>query len=127
MLSSEIRKSNLNDEFLDRLNEIGLEDNPFVWTQKISAKCRPEIDLKKRRMVDDMLGIVLRDVEQIRNALGHNDSQSEKELDIIRGPLGELYENQRVKRVLAKLSRESMLEYLDEAELLCAAMLDVSE
>ena len=123
-LYAELKRENAIRELLERARQGGLLEEPFVCLQKIKMNCSPEINLEKRRKLDDLLGQVLQEAEQLRN-LTRIEYKEPQTLDYIpNSALGELYLNSRVGKALDPLSHELLQEILYRAELLCIDLLE---
>ena len=123
-LYKELRRNNTLTELLERGQRDGLADVPFVWLQKLEMNCLPEINLEKRRGIDDLLGQVLRQSEDYGRLDIRKENDQQKLFEILMPALHELYHNSRAEKVLDSLSPQELRKILKEAELLCADLLD---
>jgi len=121
MLYQDLRRENAVKELLERIREIGLSEEPFVWVQNIQMNCRPELDRQKRVKANDLLGQVLRISTEIQDAVSQERNELE---DILIPALKQLYEDRRATKILDQLSQAELLSLLNEAELLCIDFLE---
>ncbi|MGK5092261.1 DNA repair exonuclease [Deltaproteobacteria bacterium TL4] len=119
-LYQELHKEGSLEGLLQRTREAFNSNTPFVWLQKLSLDCRPEIDLEKRRESHDFLGQVLR--------IGAELAETEESLKrLFEEGLGELYHNNRASKVLQEIAPEEIVQMLKDAELLCLYMLETDQ
>lgn len=123
-LYKDLRRENTLAELLDRGQREGLANAPFVWLQKLEMTCFPEINLEKRREIDDLLGQVLRQSENYKKLDIGIEKDQDKLMEILKPALNELYHNSRGEKALDALSLPYLRKILNEAELLCADLLD---
>lgn len=100
---------------LSRLRQIGREQDPFVWVEKLDLHTHPEVDIDLRRQTPDFLGDLLRLIKELR--------ASPKQLSQLQGHLQELYGHGRAGRLLEQLEVEDMSRLLDEVETRCVDQL----
>ena len=122
-LARDLRKARAVADLLERARETGMAEEPFLWLEKIVLRCLPEVDLARRREVDDFLGQVLKvgrdTLAQIPPEGGPGDVPGE-----LSAVFDDLYGHRKVSRLLPALTPEALRELLGEAELLC---LDLQE
>jgi len=118
-LYKELNHNDAVTDLQDRVREVGLADNPFVWVQGIELNVRPELDLDRRRQMTDLLGQALQVARQI--------DESEDLREAVVPALTGLYDHARVSKVLEPLSDAELKRLLEEAELLCVDMLEDQE
>jgi len=118
-LYRELRQENIVADFLERAQAIGLSDVPFVWVQDIDVNCQPEIDLEKRRNINDLLGQILKVSKEIRDLFPDNEDDCLALKDVLIPALSELYENTRIAKLLEPLSPDDLKRLIREAELMC--------
>ncbi|MGQ9498829.1 MAG: metallophosphoesterase family protein [Dissulfurimicrobium sp.] len=114
---SELRRDKAADDLIQRAREKFLGMDPFVWINGLSIACAPEIDIERRRQVDDFTGFMLRKVDELR-------SSKEAQAVLFNDVLNQLFSNYRVRRAIGGLTPNELEEMLEEARLLCLDMLE---
>ena len=107
-------------DLLARAREAGVERRPFVWVEKLVPLCRPEVDLANRRRGQDLLGQVLRIVEELRDDPESAENGCE-------AAWGELYGHGTAQRDLVRPTGAEAEALLGDAELLCLDLLEAPE
>jgi DNA repair exonuclease SbcCD nuclease subunit len=113
----ELRRNGVVNDLLDHTRENFISKDPFVWVEGLSIDCAPEIDLERRRQVDDFTGFMLRKADELR---GSKEAQAVLLDDVLK----DLFSNYRVRRAIGGLTPDELEEMLKEAELLCLDMLE---
>lgn len=108
------------DDLLARVREDWAAAEPLVWVQRIKLACRPDVDLKVRANQGDLLAEVLTVANGYSNGAANLS-------DLNAATLDELWQNNRVKKVLTELDDDSVREILTEAQLLCLDLLEDEE
>lgn len=120
-LYPDLRRENSIADLLDRTREIGREE-PFVWVQEIAERCRPEVDVERRREADDFLGEVLRQVAEMEDIL--DTSEDGRMPPELLEPLQTLLSHRRASRFLDPPEDEEARDLLREAERICLDLLE---
>jgi exonuclease SbcD len=108
VLHSVLRRPQVVGDLTERLRETGLGSAPPLWLEGIQVQTSTPIDLHSRRNSADFLGEVLRLIENSRrNPTGLQEM------------IGELYNDQRVRRFLEFPAEEELVELLSEVESVC--------
>ena len=103
---------------LERLREEGTSEEPFVWVEKLKARCGPPIDLEQRRGEGGLLGKLLAIAGELR-ARGDLESA-------LAEALGPLHGHTEAAKALDALAPERYGELLRDAETLCADLLEAA-
>jgi DNA repair exonuclease SbcCD nuclease subunit len=103
-----LRRPHMAEEITERLRVVGMESRPPVWVEEVQIHTGALIDLDARRLSEDYLGEVLRQIERSRQ-------QPEHLVEV----LSELYENRHGRRFLEAPDEEQLLRLLDEVESMC--------
>jgi DNA repair protein SbcD/Mre11 len=114
-LHRSLTRPNAIANLLARLHESGAHRTPFIWTERITRRTRPEVDLTARREAQDFLGDLLRLINDIR--------RSPDEVAALRGVLTDLYDHGRAGRILDPLTDAALTVLLDDAESQCVDQL----
>ncbi len=115
-LYGELRRAGATEDLQDRLREIGLHRRPLVWLERLTNRCRPEIDVEARANEGDLLGEVLQVALSMRAG---GDAQQNAQ-----AALSELYDHARLRRVLDAPGAEELQDILREAERVCIDLLE---
>jgi DNA repair exonuclease SbcCD nuclease subunit len=126
-LYAELRQETVIPDLLERAQQLGVSEEPFVWVQGIEMNCQPEVDLEKRRDINDLLGQILHVSEEIRDHVLKKGGDSHVLEDALKPALSELYDNRRASRVLEPISPDDLDRIIHEAELLCVDFLEKNE
>lgn len=126
-LYKELRRETAARELLERAQQEGLDEDPFVWLQDIDINCQPEVDLEKRREVNDLLGEVLRVSKEFGDLTREKGDDRQALNDYLMPALGDLYKNRRIEKWLEPISPKMLESILRKAELLCVDLLDDEE
>lgn len=113
LLYQTLHQPGVADEILERLRAFGLNQNPFVWIQKLAMACLPEMALSERMAVDDLLGQILNTAETLRK---------ENDPALLAEALGKVFNHRRFKRYLGGMP--DMNHLLREVQLLCVDLLE---
>jgi len=115
-LYGELNREGTLQGLLERLREQGLEDEPFVWVERLKLRGAPAIDLEQRCLEKDLLGELLRITNDLR---GDEDLVERLSLALV-----ELHEHARARRALAELTPDDFHALLDDAANLCVDLLE---
>lgn len=115
-LYGELNREGAVQELLERLREQGLEDEPFLWVERLKLRCAPAIDLEQRCQENDLLGELLRIANDLR---GHEDL-----VKALSPAVAELHEHIRARKALAAMTPEQFHALLDDAANLCVDLLE---
>ncbi|HBF43378.1 MAG TPA: phosphoesterase [Desulfobacteraceae bacterium] len=126
-LYNELRREPVVTGLLERSRDPGLWEDAFVWVQDIEMNCRPEVDLEKRREINDFLGQILQVSKEIRELVHNNKDDYQTLKDSIMPALRELYDDRRAAKVLGEVSLDELTKILYDAELLCVDFLEATE
>lgn len=118
-LYDELHVTGAIDELTQRLRDQELSETPFVWVEKIENRCRPHIDIEKRKKIPDLLGDVLRISSEIRDTPPLTEG--------LEDTLKDLYLHSKGKKFLETFDQESLRHLLDDAERFCIDRLGESE
>lgn len=118
-LFHELQDEAVRRELLDRGRRAGEEVEPFAWLESLEIVCRPEIDLDAQRQRHDLLGEVLRVAEELRQ-------QPDGCGRVLNEALSELYGSPSFRGRLPELDEAQVAALLEEAEFLCADLLETS-
>lgn len=116
-LYSRLRQKATAEELLDRFRQLGEQLSPPLWIQEIVNQCLPEVDLEKRRTMDDLLGQVLRSAGD----LGVRAGFSAADLMLV---LADIYDHPKLGRYLGALSSSDLETLLRDAALICYDLLE---
>ena len=86
----------------------------------MNVNCRPEIDMEILKKRGDFLSQVLKIADNI-------NVQETDAATLIKPVLSDLFENRRIKEVLAELSQDEMDVIVQRAALLCVDILEGKE
>lgn len=123
-LYRELNREDVETELLERAREMGMASDPFVWVQAVEVDCLPEVDLNKRREINDLLGNALTVSHEASERLRQADSDELEPADLLGRSLDELYSNHRARRWLDDLSKDDVRQLIKQAELLCFDLLE---
>ena len=119
-LYKELQKENTVQDLLEHMREFFISDNPYIWVQGMNVNCRPEIDMEILKKRGDFLSQVLKIADNI-------NVQETDAATLIKPVLSDLFENRRIKEVLAELSQDEMDVIVQRAALLCVDILEGKE
>lgn len=115
VLHQALTRHQASRDLLDKLHELGVQRNPFVWTESLVVRTRPQVDLDARRSAPDFLGDLLRLIDGIR--------QSPEEMNALRGEVALLFQHARASKFLEQPGDDALQAILDRAEGRCADLL----
>jgi len=115
VLHRALTRHQASQDLLDKLHELGVQRNPFIWTESLVVRTRPQVDLDARRGSPDFLGDLLRLIDGIR--------QSPEEMNALRGEVAPLFQHARASKFLEHLGDDALQSILDRAEGRCADLL----
>jgi DNA repair exonuclease SbcCD nuclease subunit len=110
-LHPNLQKSSYAEDVLEHMRECGQGLDPLVWVMDLKDKTRPPVDRDARREAEDVVGGLLRLVDELRESPDEMDSPPEC--------LQPLYEHRDTEEYLHELSEGDLMELLDEAEACC--------
>lgn len=116
-LYRELRRNRRVDDLAERARENFISKDPFAWVEGLFLDCTPEIDIERRRQVDDFVGFMLRKADQIQGS-------REAQRVLFDKALHPLFLDNRVRKAIGEPTPDEMKEILKEAELLCLDMLE---
>lgn len=116
-LYPQLRQPSVVQELLERARDLGALQSPTVWVQDMAVDCRPEIDLRLRSTMDDLLGQVLRGAATLGDA---PDALVETLMPV----LSELYQHTRLAGYLDPPATDDLLALLQDAALICYDQLE---
>ena len=123
-LYRELNRDNVETELLERARELGKVSDPFVWVQAVGMDCLPEVDLNKRREINDLLGSALTVSHETSSRIQHADFEEDELANVLGRSLDELYTNRRAGKWLDDLSTDDVRQLIEQAELLCFDLLE---
>lgn len=112
-----LRQPTIAEELLERSRQLGEHLSPPVWIQSIENQCRPNVDLEKRRVVDDLLGQVLKNEKDL-------GSRPKALTSNLMPALADIYDHPRLGRCLPPLSPSDLERLLQDAALICYDLLE---
>ena len=123
-LYQELNREDVETDLLKRVREMGMASDPFAWVQAVEMDCLPEVDLNKRREINDLLGNALTVSHEASERLRQAGSDELEPADELRHALNELYSNPRARNWLDDLSTDEVRQLIEQAELLCFDLLE---
>lgn len=121
-----LRRERFRAELLERLRawepdgrdiRTGMESGPRLWVKDMEIRTRPLTDRGRLLEREDLLGEVARLAEACR--------QSPERMNTFgQAALASLFDHPRARKVLAPLTDEELARLLDDAESLCADLLE---
>jgi DNA repair protein SbcD/Mre11 len=99
------------DEFLELLRDKGKKCDPIIWIEKLETDLKPSFDIEDLRNNPDFMGEILRISSDIQNSEDIRKSFEDF--------LDDIFSYRKMSGYLDKLSDESLLKLLKEAEYLC--------
>lgn len=99
-----------------RVRDCAQAASPPVWVDKLHIACRTPLDLENRRRAGDLLGQLLSIAEEVRR----DDDPSRQ----LRPALDELFAHRRAGPALDPPDPAELLDLLEQAEHLCADLLE---
>lgn len=120
-----LRRESFRADLLERLRAWetdvrdieGIESGPRVWVKDIETFTRPLADRGRLLEREDLLGEIARLAEACRQSPAQMNSLGQ-------AALTPLFDHPRARKVLAPLSDEEIARLLDDAESLCADLLE---
>ena len=116
-LYSPLRRQTTAEELLERSRQLGEQLSPPVWIQSMENQCRPDVDLEKRRAMDDLLGQVLRSARDVGARPGALQTD-------LMPALSDIYNHPRLGRHLGALTPSDLEKLLQDAALICYDLLE---
>jgi len=106
-----IRRPGYTEDLLSETRAQGRSLSPIVWTESVEVQTRPSVDIEARRQSEDILGDILRLIDEYRG-----DPEALRRLQDALAPL---YNDRHCRRYLAAPQQEELLRLLEDAEVLC--------
>jgi hypothetical protein len=123
-LYRELNREDVETDLLKRVREMGMASDPFAWIQAVEVDCLPEVDLNKRREINDLLGNALTVSHETSGRIQHADFEEDELADVLGRSLDELYSDPRARKWIADLSTDDVRQLIKQAELLCFDLLE---
>ena len=114
--NSLLRKPEARAELMERLHE-SLVTGPIVFIKDMEVRTLPLLDRERLTAREDLLGEILRIGDEVRA-----DPQRLRDESV--EALKDLFAHARAKKALTPLDDESLRQLLDDAESLCAELLE---